>query len=497
MESIRLSTSLGKYLSLYKGNGRLYAIFFLVAALCGCKFPGIGSKASEAEMEAAKNPCIVLALPASGPYAPFANKIKKGASIAKSELQAEGVNLRIEHVNTQAGDWIKALDALPPVCAVVGGPLREKAYMTARNSGALEKRVFFSFMPALQKGDEGKQAWRFFPSQQDQIDALVKFAADDLDINSFGSFYPSDSYGPRMTAMLEKKLASRHLPLQKASYNPSSPASWSAAVEPLIQPTTLPGSKTPIPQTKFEAIFLPDSWKHMDMLTTSMMYNGEDRLVLMGTTLWEAGLAGKQVPKAGRYSLAVFPGAWNASKAPKKLQTKGNDFWVALGYDFINFAVNTGIVGRLESGSITARAQRGSNVVRGMAPINWDNSGIAHQNLYLFQVGPEGMRPMNLENFKAARASVRDQAALRIQGLPSVSDDGSVKETVASPVNSSYDTSNDPGPIYSPVSQPAQPVTEPQITEPAAKPAPRPTLPPNQILSPVPQPSYKLRLPNK
>lgn len=497
MENIRQSTSLWKILSLYKGNGRLFAVFFLVAALCGCKFPGFGSKASDAEMEAAKNPCIVLALPASGPYVSFANKIKKGASLAKGELQARGVNLRIENVNTQAEDWIKALDALPPVCAVVGGPLQEKAYTAARKAGVLERRVFFSFMPTLQKGDEGRQAWRFFPSQQDQIDALVKFAADDLDINSFGSFYPSDSYGPRMTALLEKKLASRHFPLQKASYNPSSPASWSASIQPLIQPTTLPESKTPIPQTQFEAIFLPDSWKHMDMLTTSMMYNGEDRLVLMGTTLWEAGLSGKQIPKAGRYSLAVFPAAWDASRTPKKLQAKGNDFWVALGYDFINFAVNTGIVSRLESGSITSRAQRSGSMVRGMAPINWDNSGMAHQTLYLFQVGPAGMRPMNLESFKATRAAVRDQAALRIQGLPSVSDEGTASEPVAKPGSSAYDISNDPGPIYSPAPEAAPAVSEPQISEPAVKPASGPTLPPNQILSPVPQPSYKLRLPNK
>ena len=52
------------------------------------------------------------------------------------------------------------------------------------------------------------------------------------------------------------------------------------------------------------------------MLTTSLLYNGEDRLVLLGTTLWEQSLSGKTVANADRYALAVFPGAWNQLQAP-------------------------------------------------------------------------------------------------------------------------------------------------------------------------------------
>lgn len=54
----------------------------------------------------------------------------------------------------------------------------------------------------------------------------------------------------------------------------------------------------------------------MNLLTTSLMYNGEDRLVLLGTTLWEQGLDGKTVAEPDRYALAVFPAAWDATQAP-------------------------------------------------------------------------------------------------------------------------------------------------------------------------------------
>ena len=101
-----------------------------------------------------------------------------------------------------------------------------------------------------------------------------------------------------MTGMLEQSLAGQNMVLHKASYDPADVSSWSTAVAPLINATQAEGSSTPVPQTAFEALFLPDSWKSMDMLTTSLLYNGEDRLVLLGTTLWEQSLSGKIVPNA-------------------------------------------------------------------------------------------------------------------------------------------------------------------------------------------------------
>ena len=54
----------------------------------------------------------------------------------------------------------------------------------------------------------------------------------------------------------------------------------------------------------------------MEMLTTSLLYNGEDRLVLLGTTLWEQSLSGKTVANADKFALAVFPGACSFSARP-------------------------------------------------------------------------------------------------------------------------------------------------------------------------------------
>lgn len=459
-------------------------LILLCVALSGCKFSSTSSK-EEPKPAVKQGPCIVLALPSSGPYAGISNKIRRGATVAVQEMKTNGIDARLEQLNTSAADWLAKLDALPESCAVVGGPLQAPVYAKAREAGALQKRAFFTFMPALDDGEEGVQAWRFFPSPQDQIDALLTFAIDGMGISTFGAFHPSDAFALRMTGLMEQTLTKRGLSLQKASYDAANPNSWVNAVAPLINPTQSQdgSSAPPIPQTAFEALFLPDSWRNMPMLATALTYNGEDRLVLMGTTLWEQGLSGKSMVNTERFALAVFPGAWNQARAPKALQGAGHDFWTALGYDFARFSVQLGFAKRPPSPDVTAACTR-LRMVWGMAPIKWDGNGIAHQQLYLFQPAANGMKPLTLDEYKATRQAILERAALRMQGLPSVDAQGNPLVPGAQP-------GVQPGMPGQPVPLDAngQPVVQPAAAQTGAQPAPR------QAIGTTPIPSYKLRLP--
>lgn len=501
-------------------------ILFLAMGLCGCQL----IKKEAVRGGPSQNPCLALALPASGAYAPIAGKIRKGAGLAVKELKGAGVNVRLENINTESPDWLKRLEALPPICAVVGGPLQDKTYMAARKAGELEKKVFFSFSPTLQKGDEGKRAWRFFPSPQDQIDALVNFGANDMNVRSYGAFYPDDNYGRRMSQMFERSLAGRHMSLRKASYSASAPASWSRDLASLIQPVRKNGQVTP--QTTFEAIFIPDSWKNMDKITRALGENGEDRLILMGSTLWEQGLSGKRIPDAERYSLAVYPAAWDSARAPRSLRDGSNDFWVALGYDFVNFGVYVDLAERAAASEVTARARSASRMVKAMAPIHWDENGVARQHLYLFQITPEGVRPMNLDRFKKALDSRREKTALRLQGWGHINPDtGEALESAPplpggeAPVGRVIDPAAPPAPMEPGIpqdgagvqaggeavegepaaasappawrphsSQVSAPAQEPAVAAPARRPAGGPDTG-GGVMSSTPRPSYKLSLP--
>ena len=449
-------------------------VLLLLAALSGlsaCSLPFGPSPAPRAVPEPARppaGPCVVLSLPFSGPYEPIAAKIRRGAGMARQEILGQGGTLRLEIINTEGPRWLSEIAALPRECAVAGGPLQASKYDEARKFGLTEQRTFFTFLPSLESGDEGARAWRFFPGPQDQIDALVSFATDTLNIRAYGAFYPADAFGGRMTALLEQSLAARGMLLQKASYPPGDVTVWSDAAAALLRPVTGPDGRTPIPQTAFEALFLPDSWKNMEMLCTSLLYNGEDRLVLLGTTLWEQGLSGKILSNAEKFILAVFPGAWNPAAAPAALRAQSGDFWMALGYDFTRFAAGLDMASRLSPAEVAAKA-RAVRMPWSMAPISWDSAGVAHQNLWIFQVSPLGMTPVNAELFAQNRAAVLQRAALRMQGLPAAdAQGGNVAPISGMPGQNAVGADGQ----YAPPNQPA-------------------TLP----MSSTPRPSYKLSLP--
>ena len=103
----------------------------------------------------------------------------------------------------------------------------------------------------------------------------------------------------------------------------------------------------------------------------------------------------------------------------------------------------------------------------GMAPIQWDDNGVAHQKLYLFQPAANGIKPLDVSDFRRVRTAVQQRAALRIQGLPAVDEQG-------------------------------QPLVEglPPMPQPAQQNATTPAVTPPSGIGTTPLPSYKLRLPS-
>ena len=89
---------------------RLLTLLAVLGCLTACQMPfGLGQRASQPAKPAkpvpAAGPCVVLALPQSGPYAPIAGKITRGAQLAKDEMAANGVAIRLETLNTADSGW--------------------------------------------------------------------------------------------------------------------------------------------------------------------------------------------------------------------------------------------------------------------------------------------------------------------------------------------------------------------------------------------------------
>ena len=98
--------------------------------------------------------CVALALPLSGAYGPFGNKIAAGATAAQGELSKSGMMMDVRMINTESPDWLDKLAQLPPQCVMVGGPLRADRY-TAMKSRSIRAPFSPSFR-ALREATKGR-----------------------------------------------------------------------------------------------------------------------------------------------------------------------------------------------------------------------------------------------------------------------------------------------------------------------------------------------------
>jgi hypothetical protein len=352
---------------------------------------------------------VALLLPMSGQYGNLAARIALGAEIARQEFAAAGHTVQVTVMDSDQPGWPEQLAALPPACGLVGGPMRVADYTEAKNRGFLSQRAFFSFLPLLSGNDEGAVAWRFFPSAEDQIQALLRLTGG-LGITSYAVLMPEgDAYSERMVRLFEARVrqAGGNV-VRTASYPMSRPETWNKLVASFLG--TSKAASHP-PSVPFRAIFLPDSWKTVETLAPNIFYFRERRQALLGTSLWEQELSGLKVPVDARYyDLTAFPGAWRlkaptpageALQAALAAEGKGDaDFWTGLGYDFIRFAATLDVNPGWTVSGVNAKLAARPDMAWSMAPIRWDAGGRAAQELFLFTPQPDGFAPVNPELFR-------------------------------------------------------------------------------------------------
>lgn len=349
---------------------------------------------------------LVLALPLSGKLGSISKKILQGAEEARAEFAAAGHTVNVVKLDTQDPSWMDKLASFPPQASIVGGPLLMDVFAAANARGLTRTRVFFAFLGSLGDADEeGRIAWRFFPSSEDQLSALFK-ATGMLGITEYAILMPSnDAYAARMADRFTARAeAAGGRVVKRAEYPKDNPEEWNKFIGGFLGTSKKAGHA---PAVAHRAIFLPDSWRNMELIVPNLFYFLESRQLLLGTSLWEQGLSGQDRVAAHYYNLALFPGAWDKSATlsptAARLQAacardgrEDPDFWTGLGYDFVRFGAILDIPQGWTAQSVNAALSGLSGMAWSMAPIHWSPQGRASQSLFLFTPQQQGFGPADM-----------------------------------------------------------------------------------------------------
>ncbi|MCK9239714.1 penicillin-binding protein activator [Desulfocurvus sp.] len=363
---------------------------------------------------------VALALPLSGPFAEIGWKVLRGAGAAQWDLLAHGGQMNVQVINTDAPGWLDEVAALPDDCALMGGPLQLDRLHELRGRALLGRRPVFAFLPRLEGAQEGRDAWRLFSSVEDQVRALANLSAGTLGIRRHAVLAPDEAFGQRYVQAFAQEAAARQAEITATgTYPGADPTRWGAAVAALlgVDPRAHKDGRLP-PDPGFRAVFLPDGWAQARVLAPQFFFYDEDRLLLLGPALWAQGLEQDPGVELNYFRLAVFPGAWWADNPAPGAQALREamradglgapDLWVALGHDFIQLAqvvapLPASWTPRMVNDALAGAAE----VPWSMAPMRWDEAGLASQELFLFQPAPGGAAPVDPAQLAARLERVR------------------------------------------------------------------------------------------
>ena len=360
---------------------------------------------------------VALVLPQNGAHSAVGRQIAAGALAASEALQAKGRKVDLRIIDTSEAGWEQQLKSLPSSFATIGGPLLPAQLPTVKQ--AAEGRAVFAFTNSLPAGEEGVRTWRFFSSPADQMKALLD-GAEAMGVTTFGIFSSGSKYSEHMSAAFEKEALARGFTVEHASYTAGDMSLWSKETSDFLK-TTIGEQRGSIPmsEAEFRGIFLADSWKNMEMLVSTLQYNGAHSKLFLGTSIWEQSLGPASRNNAATFSLTMFPASWNAVspaagtsafKLAMATSTAKQDDWSALGFDFVQAAAALGLDASWNATMLNERLSAPLEVEWAAAPMAWDASGVASRKLFLLSPAANGSIPAELETMKKRLIS-REEAA--------------------------------------------------------------------------------------
>lgn len=373
-----------------------------------------------------RNGSIALVLPLTGQYGNLAEKIVRGAETARRGFEAAGQTLRIYVIDSDQPNWLLELSRLPASVKIVGGPMRLEEYAAVKNMNFTGGRFFLSFLPRL--GDQGDQdegllAWRFFPSREDQTRTMLDYS-EALGITDYSIFAPDQGeYAQGMFDLFYYQAAERNLYITRAGYYPAKQYQlWVKSVSDFLgYSKEAERSGDSPPHLNFQAMFLPDNWSNSARIISHVFYNMDNKILFMGTNLWEHGLSGQERLATRNYRLAIFPGAWDQQTITPSGQTvrasaalggkQSADFWYSLGYDFALAAASLNLPQDATAGDLNAALAALPPLPWSGAPIKWDKDGFARQELFVLTPAENGFVLASPERIRERLRSGSDEAA--------------------------------------------------------------------------------------
>lgn len=245
-------------------------------------------------------------LPLSGPYRVYGERVLKGIQLALSRygiLRNSEIKLLIQDTGSDPSKAAAGVRKLvEQKAAVIIGPL-----VTAEAAAAEAQKCGMPIIVLTQKENVagiGDYVFRNFLTPCMQVEQTLEYAVQTLGLKRFAILYPDEKYGKIFMGLFgDAVIAYRGSLCCVESYSPNQ-TDFADVIKKLagtarqtpqrlktgepLQPVdkTGDGSNAEKPTVDFDALFIPDAPKNVELILPQLAYHDVEGMYLIGTNLW-------------------------------------------------------------------------------------------------------------------------------------------------------------------------------------------------------------------
>jgi branched-chain amino acid transport system substrate-binding protein len=259
---------------------------------------------------------IGVILPLSGIHQSFGERALQGIQLALKEIDSQGRNPSISFVIRDSkgnpGEVEKALEELvtkEKVIAIIGPLLSITIDKAARKAQQL-KVPLLTFSQKETLYGKGEFVYQNSLTPSEQIQALVTYATKELELRTFGVFYPNSPYGLYFKNLFTQEVVRRGGKVLGVVAYHEDQTDFSQEIKGFfrIKTTQKEGSRRTKGENEFklglsvDGLFIPDTHDRVGLILSQMAYFDVSGLTFLGTNAWNGpdliSIAGKSAEGA-------------------------------------------------------------------------------------------------------------------------------------------------------------------------------------------------------
>ena len=244
---------------------------------------------------------IGCVLPLSGPYAELGGKALDAILLSAKMFDQKNESLWKIIARDSRGlpdDTKAAIEHLANtdnVMAIIAVSGTAEALDAAREAQRLEvPLILITSREGVTLASE--YVFQHFLTPTQQVRAVVNYALNNLNSAIFSALYPDDDYGEEMVKIFREEVARVGGRLERAIPYAKNKTDFTDAINKLtgnqVTAARIKAAKKTEPKKKifidFEALFIPDSYQRIQMISAQLAFYDVRNINLLGTSLWNS-----------------------------------------------------------------------------------------------------------------------------------------------------------------------------------------------------------------